>query len=403
MKKKRLIIALIFVACLGLGLWMYWYYLWHKKSQLASFIPAQVQTLIYFNSRNIYQHQGQKSSQSLQFFKTNPYFKNIQNPLQSGLDLLSDAAYVELPNCRYMACLISDVEKLENNIQNIDKGLMQNIVKKQAYSSCMSVKDSFILAWNQELFIYVPKAFAHQKWQEAFSYQNNFQNSSLYTETKQENADVWFYTHASQHPIIEGKTLKGFANFNGTLEVFASDKLNDTAFHQAPQFPNFPQMQVFSADASSSYINRFIHDISLLYLGSADDNILSVDFNAGQKTLFIGPQKLVEKKSISYAFDENFNQKTIVKISTDTIRMALLQSAQFTIRNCVEIDSLASKAKPVNKHIYLDFNQDALQTFFPSRLHYHVQYSCQQAKSARHYYLKIESDNWKSELKTLGF
>ena len=144
-------------------------------------------------------------------------------------------------------------------------------------------------------------------------------------------------------------------------------------------------------------------------MGAADDNIMTVNFNRSYKSLFIGGNKRVEQKSISYSYDNNFNVTQVIKSSYDTIRLAKLdykyvdQINRFQISNADSNDSLNLPNTPEEYNAYLNFNQSALEEYFPSPLQYQVIYIHSRTSKNIEYYLKINSSNWKTFLKSKLF
>jgi hypothetical protein len=407
--KKAILVLLSVFLLIGLSLWSYRYYLLNKTSHLAAYIPADAQTIVYLNTRVIYQNFPKSGKGDLKFLKNNPYFKNIKNPLTMGIDFTSDAAYVELKNTRYVLVLISDLENFENTLKEIGPKVFTQPLKAKAYSSVISRIDSFQLVWNEKALAILPKQFANKDLDQIFKSALRFQNTNEFKQVKDDSAAFWFYAKNSKLEPIKGKTLKGLGYITNGLEIFASESINSKIKKDIPTISSDPNYSIFSADKNETTINKYLSEISILLLGAANDNIMMVDFNRADKTLLIGGNKRVEQKSISYAYDENFNKTQVVKISYDTIKMAKLkykyinQNNTFQISNANAGDSFDVPNTPVEYSAYLNFNQSALKQYFPSALEYQFQYIHSNKSKNIEYYLKINSSNWKTILKSKLF
>ena len=407
--KKVILIALSLCLLIGIALWSYRYYLLNKSSHLAEYIPADAQTIVYLNTRVIYQNLHKSGKGDLKWMENNPYFKNIKNPLTIGIDFTSDAAYVELKNTHYVIVLISDLENFENTIKEIGPEVFTKTLKAKAYSSILSIKDSFQLAWSEKALAIIPKQFANKDLENIFKTDLNFQNTNEFKQVKDDCAAFWFYTKNSRLEPIKGKTIRGLGYFKNGIEIFASESIGNKLKKNIPIISSDSNYSIFSADKNETYINKYLSEISILLLGAADDNITMLNFNHADKTLLIGGNKRVEKKSISYAYDENFNKNQVIKSSYDTIRLATLsykysgQNNTFQISNANACDSFNVPKTPVEYSAYLNFNQSALAQYFPSALQYQVLYIHSQKSNNIEYYFKINSSNWKTILKSKLF
>jgi len=407
--KKAVLIALAACFLIGISLWSYRYYLLNKTSHLAGHIPADAQTIVYLNTRVIYKIFPKSGKGDLKFLKNNPYFKNIKNPLTIGIDFTSDAAYVELENIRFFLVLIGDLENFENTLKAIGPEVFTQPLRGKAYSSVMSRNDSFQLVWNEKALAILPKQFANKDLEKIFKTDLNFQNTNEFRQVKDDSAAFWFYTKNSRLEPIKGKTLKGLGYFVNGLEIFASERISSKLKKNIPIISSDSNYSIFSADKNETYINKYLSEISILLLGAADDNITTLNFNRADKTLLIGGNKRVEKKSISYAYDENFNKNQVIKSSYETIRLATLsykysgQKNTFQISNANVCDSFNVPNTPVEYSAYLNFNQSALKQYFPSALQYQVLYIHSQRSNNIEYYFKINSSNWKTILKSKLF
>ena len=407
--KKAILITLSVCILIGVALYSYRYYLLSKTSHLAEYIPADAQTIVYLNTRVIYKIFPKSGKGDLKFLKNNPYFKNIKNPLTIGIDFTSDAAYVELENTRFFLVLISDLENFENTLKEIGPEVFTQPLKGKAYSSVMSRNDSFQLVWNEKALAIVPKQFANNDLEKIFKTDLNFQNTNEFKQVKDDSAAFWFYTKNARLEPIKGKTIRGSGYFKNGIEIFASESIGNKLKKNIPIISSDSNYSIFSADKNETFINKYLSEISILLLGAADDNITTLNFNRADKTLLIGGNKRVEKKSISYAYDENFNKNQVIKSSYDTIRLATLsykysgQKNTFQISNANVSDSFNVPNTPVEYSAYLNFNQSALKQYFPSALQYQVLYIHSQRSNNIEYYFKINSSNWKTILKSKLF
>jgi hypothetical protein len=407
--KKAILILLSLCLLIGIVFWSYRYYLLNKTSHLAEHIPADAQTIVYLNTRVVYQNFPKSGQGDLNFLKNNPYFKHIKNPLTVGIDFTSDAAYVELENTRYVLVLISDLENFENTIKTIGPDIFTQAVKSKAYSSVISRNDSFQLVWNEKALAIVPKQFANKGLEQIFKSELNFGSSNIFNQVKDDSAAFWFYAKKSSLEPIKGKTLKGIGYISKGLEIFASESLSSKITKDIPLIKSDSNYSIFSADKNETYINKYLKDLCILLLGPSDDNIMTVDFDRADKSLLIGGNKRVENKSITYAYDENFNKTQVVKSSYDTIKMAKLSAMYFNqkevtnFRNCNEIDSISWPIIPFDYSAYLNFNQLAMGQYLKSPLQYHVEFIHFKNNKNIDYYLKIKSSNWKTILKSKLF
>lgn len=405
--KKAILIVLSLCVLIGIALWSYRYYLLNKTSHLADCIPAEAKTIVYFNTRVIYQNLPKTGKGDMAWLKNNPYFKTIKNPLSTGIDFTSDAAYIELENTRYVLVLISDLENFENTIQELGPNIFSTINKGKTYSSVLSIKDSFQLVWNEKALAFVPKQYANKDLDKIFKTDFNFAKTKEFSLVKNDSAYFWFYTKKSRFEPIKDKTIKGIGSFKNGLEIFATENIEAVIKKDIPLIKSDSNYSVFSADRNETYINKYLKEISILLLGAADDNIMMVNFDRADKTLLIGGNKRVEKKSISYAYDENFNKTQVIKTSYDTIRLATLsykysdQSNTFYIRNTS--DSINSPNTPREYSAYLNFNQAAFKGYFPTDLQFQVLYIHSNTSKHVDYYFKISSSNWKTILKSKLF
>jgi hypothetical protein len=407
--KKAILIVLGVSLLIGLSLWSYRYYLLNKTSHLAEYIPADAQTIVYLNTRVIYQNFPKSGKGDLKFLKNNPYFKNIKNPLTMGIDFTSDAAYVELENTRFFLVLISDLENFENTLKEIGLEVFTQPLKGNAYSSVISRKDSFQLVWNEKALAILPKQFANKDLENIFKTKENFKSTNEFKQVKDDSAAFWFYAKNSRLEPIKGKTLKGVGYITNGLEIFASESINGKIKKDISTKSPDSNYSIFYADKNETFINKYLSEISILLLGAADDNIMTVNFDRADKSLFIGGNKRVEKKSISYAYDQNFNKTQIVKTLYDTIRLATLsykyseQNNTFQISNANAGDSFDVPNTPSEYSTYLNFNQSALEEYFPSSFQYQVTYIHSERSKNIDYYFKINSSNWKTILKSKLF
>jgi hypothetical protein len=407
--KKAIPIVLGVCLLIGLSLWSYRYYLLNKTSHLAEYIPADAQTIVYLNTRVIYQNFPKSGKGDLKFLKKNLYFKNIKNPLTMGIDFTSDAAYVELENTRFFLVLISDLENFENTLKEIGPEVFTQALKGNAYSSVLSRKDSFQLVWNEKALAILPKQFVNKDLDQIFKSELDFQNTNEFKRVKDDSAAFWFYTKNSRLELIKNKTIKGVGYFANGLEIFASESINCKIKKDISTKSPDSYYSIFYSDKNETFINKYLSEICILLLGAADDNIMTVNFNRANKTLLIGGNKRVEKKSISYAYDENFNKTQVIKTSYDTIRLAKLrykysgQNNTFQISNANAIDSFEVPNTPVEYSAYLNFNQSALEEYLPSSFQYQVTYIHSERSKNIDYYFKINSSNWKTILKSKLF
>jgi hypothetical protein len=407
--KKVILIVLSTSLLIGISLFSYRYYLLNKTSHLAKFIPSEAKTVVYFNTRVFYQNFPKTGKGDISFLKNNRYFKNIKNPLGIGIDFTSDAAYVELENTQYVLVLISDLENFENTLQEIGPNIFSPSKKGKIFSSAVSLIDSFQLVWSDKALALIPKQYANIDLEKIFNTELNFANTKEFKQVKNDSAYFWFYTKKSKFEPIKHKTIKGIGNFKNGLEIFATENIEAEVKKEIPEIKQDKDYSIFSADKDETFINKYLKEISILLLGAADDNIMTVNFNRSYKSLFIGGNKRVEQKSISYSYDNNFNVTQVIKSSYDTIRLAKLdykyvdQINRFQISNADSNDSLNLPNTPEEYNAYLNFNQSALEEYFPSPLQYQVIYIHSKTSKNIEYYLKINSSNWKTFLKSKLF
>ena len=407
--KKVILIVLSTSLLIGISLFSYRYYLLNKTSHLAEYIPFEAKTVVYFNTRVFYQNFPKTGKGDISFLKNNPYFKNIKNPLGMGIDFTSDAAYVELENTQYVLVLISDLENFENTLHEIGPNIFSPAKKGKIFSSAVSLKDSFQLVWSDRALALIPKQYANIDLEKIFNTELNFANTKEFKKVKNDSAYFWFYTKKSNFEPIKHKTIKGIGNLKNGLEIFATENIEAEIKKEIPEIKQDTDYSIFSADKDETFINKYLKEISILLLGAADDNIMTVNFNRSYKSLFIGCNKRVEQKSISYSYDDNFNVTQVIKSSYDTIRLAKLsyrysnQNNAFEISNADERDSLNLPNTPLEYNAYLNFNQSALEEYFPSSLQYQVIYIHSKTSKNIEYYLKINSSNWKTIFKSKLF
>jgi hypothetical protein len=406
MGTRRKVLAGLGAVCLVAAAAAFYYYRkFTGPSHLPEHIPNSAETVIYINAKVAYRRFFAEKDTAVKFrrFKSNPYLSSIENIRETGIDLLSDAAYVKHKGITYILVLLDDARQFQSTLGDMPDGLFGKVQEAKGFKKVISLRDSFIVAWKRDKCVFIPKT--NKQVSDAYigeilsvKEKESFGRDKQYALAKNDDALVWFFTRKTDLRIAEPSALKGYLNFDSSVTVFASTNLEET--YSTETFSNHGvPLNFIHADTGNSFVNKTLKAISLIYLPDHTRNIDSVSFNAYSKTFSIIGKEGIRNEIISYEYDENFNKKTIVTVKTDTINAALMEFTGLNrerryFSNSNSNALIFTPQLPASTKLFARFNQELLNTLYPVAFKYEVQLQHTFVKGYDHFLLRIDSDDW---------
>lgn len=382
-KKKIKYIVLILLA-IAIGVAVYFYYLFNKSNKLAESIPADPEVLIYINTRvAINQFLKQKTDTSFQkkAWKNSIYFKHINDPKELGIDAFSDAAFVVHGAYQYVLLPLSSADDFENCINNSVKGLYGSISDKGHYHQVSSISGGFEVVWNDKLAAIVKKdkKIKTDRYNVVLevAQKNSFAQSKSYQLCKSDNSLIWFYSSKNHLQDLPEIPMKGTIEYNNGIDIqmtaLQSSKIQNP---EIKQYLNIKGNVLYSAGEGNYKFDNELMKFLNLNLNSKAKDVFTKDLKAEKKLLFFDGKKGIERRFITYEYDDNFNKKIIENKIIDSVMSCAFVYSYKNSKHCVSNfdfnDSLILDKIPKNVKVYCSFDQELLNSLLPLKLKYKV-------------------------------
>lgn len=403
--RRKAWIALGLACLIGAAVAFYYYRKLTGPSHLPEHIPANAEAVLYINSKVAYKRflAGEDTVVKFSKLRSNPYLASIENIRKTGIDLISDAAYVRYKGIGYAIMLLDNARQFQSTLGDMPEGLFGKTQQVQGFKKVVSLRDSFIIAWKRDKCVFIPKtkkqvsdAFISEilsvKEDQSFGMDNN------YALVKKDDALIWFFSRRTDLHIATPSALKGYMNFDSSVNVFASNHIEGP--YQPQAFSNYDvPLNFIHSDTGNSFVNKTLKAISLIYLTDYTRNLDSLPYNAYNKTFRMLGKTVVSNEMISYEYDDDFNKKKVVTVKTDTINSALMQFRALNRESRYFSNShsnalVFSPQLPANTKLFARFNQELLNTLYPVAFKYEVQLQHTVVKGYDHFVLRVDCDDW---------
>ncbi len=300
--------------------------------------------------------------------------------------------------------MIEDVDKLETTLKDMQTGLFGPVTKQDGFNQIVSVRDSFMLAWNKTVLAGIPlmgkpvsSTYIHEILNIA-SGKNSFGKQKIFAQVRKTDALAWFYTKKINTQVLPRAVMKGYVNMDSSLRVYATDRL-DMAYPDFQQQTHTGRKNMLIADTGKGPANPAFELACMLHLPEKAAEINELHFDQYQKTFSLDGTKYVKNEEVSYVYDDNFNKTKVVKTRIDTIYAATLclfdplSKKSITISNdpgssCQAID-FTGKRK-LSGH----FNQDLLSGLSPLMFFYDVWFEQVADGRFNQYYVSVRKGRW---------
>lgn len=381
-KKIKYLVLILFAIAIGIAI--YFFYLFNKSNQLAEKIPAEPEVLIYVNTRVAITQllkQGQDSGIKKKAWKDFIYFKNIDDPKELGIDAFSDAAFVVHGHYQYILLPLSSSKDFESCIKNSVKGLYGPLSDFGHYHQVSSTSGGFVVVWNDDLAAIVKKDKNIQtdRYNVVLEVpaKSSFAQSKSYSQCKSDKSLIWFFT--SKNHLQDGAEtpMKGTIEYNNGIDILMTNLQSGTIMK--PEFNaslNIAGNYLYSAGEGNNKIDKELLKIAMLNLNTKSIEKLIKELINEQKLVLFEGKKAIERKFITYEYDDNFNKKAVENKIIDSVESCALVYSHQNNKHCLSNfgykDSLILDQIPENVKVYCSFDQDLLNSILPLKLKYKV-------------------------------
>jgi hypothetical protein len=407
MNTKRTLIAISLTCVLSAGLIFYYFYnKYYKASSLPEYIPAEAEAVVYINAKVVYEHFFKKKDSALQLrgLRSNPYFESVKDIRETGIDMLSDAACIQYKGIYYGLFVLDDVKQFEQTVQNVRKNLLGPIKEGNGFSKVAAVKDSFILAWNKQRLVFIPKSKkqaddAYIKEILEVSSGDNFSRRGTFDLVKKEDALIWFWAGKAEPGIISPSSLKGYVTWDTTIHVFATDDVS-SPYSLDPMVLGNKHLNYVYSDTGNSFVNDGLKALTLAYLPGQLEQLKGIELSHYHKTFIRRGKQEIRNEIITYAYDDNFNKQKIVTVRVDTVDVAALYlyspdgKPKKVITNGSDTSIMSGFQSARGVKLAASFNQDFLGALYPVPLKYHIRLLHEQEAGKNYFWLEVKPGEW---------
>ncbi|HEY1046647.1 MAG TPA: hypothetical protein VGF79_09430, partial [Bacteroidia bacterium] len=339
---------------------------------------------VYLNTRvAIDQFLKQKTDTSFRKkpWKNSIYFKHINDPKELGIDAFSDLAFVVHGHYQYVLLPLSSAEDFENSLKNSVKGLYGSISDKGHYHQVSSISGGFEVVWNDRLAAIVKK----DKNIKADRYNvvlevaknNSFAQSRAYQFCKSDKSLVWFYSSKNHLQDLTETPMKGTIEYNKGIDIqMTTLQSSGIQNPEIKQYLNIKGNVLYSAGEGNYKIDKELMKFLNINLNSKAKDVFTKDLKNEKKLLFFDGKKGIERRFITYEYDDNFNKKIIENKIIDSVKSCAFVYSYKNSKHCVSNfdfnDSLILDQIPQNVKVYCSFDQDLLNSLLPLKLKYKV-------------------------------
>ncbi|MEZ4805558.1 MAG: hypothetical protein R2852_08780 [Bacteroidia bacterium] len=329
--RKILTISIVIALVIAASVLSYRYYLLNKTSSILEHVPKSVNTVVYLNTRNLWQKLQSLDSKEKKrpSFERFAYTQHIKDIRETGIDIISDFVAFEYKSSKCFMSMLKDAANFESIVTTAKEGLFSPIVEEKTYKVCVGVQDSFVLAWNQDICVVIPN-FNPQKslmiLEEIMNTnkETSFTQNDFYSDLSFKDEIVWFYSSSPPIKDYQNLTLKGWIRFNDGIQIIASSdlkqELNDSTYNWESEIGD----NSFYISTKHPELNAFLQKTLAISMGNKGEEVLNLDFNSLEKYVKFGKQEQIENKSVTYEYDDNFNKIEVQHSSFDTIQSRFL-------------------------------------------------------------------------------
>jgi hypothetical protein len=219
--RKILTISIVIALIIAASVLSYRYYLLNKTSSILEHVPKSVNSLVYLNTRNLWQKLQTLDSKDRKrpSFKRFTYTQHIKDIRETGIDIISDFVAFEYKSSKCFMSMLKDASSFETSITTAKKGLFSPIVDENTYKVCVGLQDSFVLAWNQDVCVLIPN-FNPQKSLTLIeeiintNKESSFTQNDFFSDLSFNDEIIWFYTNSAPIKDYKHLTLKGWLRLN---------------------------------------------------------------------------------------------------------------------------------------------------------------------------------------------
>jgi hypothetical protein len=199
---------------------------------------------------------------------------------------------------------------------------------------------------------------------------------SLFQIAKKDDAKIWFYLKKNPYLTNQNKALKGYLQFDKTLNIYASDlefKGNEVIDYQLKN--NITGNYIF-VDSGFNIVNREFQTFCLLNMDQDAEQLEQNNLFNKRKQLTLTGTEIKEKEIITYEFDDNFDKVKVVSKMQDTINAYRLDwihnGNAMTLSNSEKINSVNITEIPSYIKTYLKVDHSLFDDFLPFALKFNL-------------------------------
>lgn len=400
MKKWIPVISVIVVLGIaGTGIWFY--HKFNKKSELINYIPADVETLIYVNFKQIIRQvvsekDTGRERRFMQMLKT--YAPELENLKNADIDPFGDAAVFYWKGNYYAAMMITDADALNSLLSQNKLGKTRfKVPEPWTFSSSSNGHINWL--WNDKV-LYV--TFTHN--QNTLPYiselcqieNRNFINSPFYAKCNNPQSLAWFYSKT--HPFSYHFPIKGTIQYHDDLLIEAGDLDEDLSqpLDITCNLDRYPT--VFMADSADNQLNQWLE---LMYImkhpeGQSKDFFVP-PFRQYKKLILFDSAQVVERKFIRYEYDENFEKKEVTVTVQDTLPglkfyFGTADSLNQDLSLGNRSDRALFKQIPKDLIVYCRFDHNFISKFYTSPLGFLFELKGIETDKGERYQVKLKID-----------
>jgi len=413
--KKYIILFIGILAVFLTAIFFYFYVQFNKESNLVSYIPKDAETVVYLNSKTMLKlFIKNRNDTSFKGFDTKykDYFTNIKDPKNNGIDFLKDVVFIENKQQKYVLLLLKNEEIFRQNISNIPKNLLGEIEQKNGFKKVFSVRDSFTLCWSKNVCCFIPKQneiMSDEMMESIFSLheKENFSTQINYKNIQKPEALIWFYKKDANIKIDEIQNLKGYVNFQDSLTIHFTNHIENPYNDSTFQATSFMENNTIYSQNGNEFINKLFLDWTSILLPNDVKKIKESDLITYQKILQTKGKKVIENKSITYQYDDDFNKQKIEKITYDTINQVCFYAQKNDKTDSIKMSNSVLgnfdwNKIPMETKFYLKINQEFLANIYPIHTSFDIEFICQNNNKYHDYRLIIKTKNFKKLMETFA-